>query len=405
MKFIIIWAFMVLSCNSQAAISDNKKFCSDLVAMNSKETPKLSTLSVVKAIFFPSKIVFLDQERASNEKLVKAIGNNHIILNLMKTGDSEKVSTIKEELLLYKSIKNDIKKNAFAKEMVLIKSEAVCLELLDSRYQEYNDFLVLSEKLNEYKKYQSIFERVETQKYALKSIVKLLNRKWKVHNLLTAKNLDNVFKSNPEQIILITHATSEGVIIDSNNRVLPESTFKNTPTSLRKLSVFSCYSNELKQTYHINDLLSKDRFDFIYPIIQPKYEKVFQNTTPILGIKALALFHKNLIYMPKRKLEKKCWVKFGHNVSRFNLAVAINNNIVGLLTDREIAIYCDLLKNKNTITLIKTDKRKIEKEFIENELPRTFLIEEENKAIEYEFKHYFRDGMYSSSKSKSKERL
>lgn len=400
MKFIVIWAFMVLSCNSEATIRDNKKFCNDLVKMNTNKTPALTTLSIVKAMFFPAKLVFLEQDRASNDEFTKAGRNNHVILNLMKSEDAKKVDSIKNELTLYKEIKTEIKNNHFAKKVVLVKSEISCMKLLETESKQYEDFLALSDKLNEYKKYQSIFERVETQKYALKSITKLIKRKWNVHSLLTAKSLDNVFNSNPEQIILITHATNEGVIINANNRVLPASSFKNTPTNLRKLSVFSCYSDKVKKTYHIQEMLDKKRFDFVYPIIQLKYKKTFENTTPILGIKALATFHKNLIYMPKRKLEKKCSINFSHNVSDYYLTVAINNNIVGLLTDRKIKIYCDLLKIENIITLLKSNKKKIQQLDIENLLPRVFLVEEENKTKEYEFKHYFRKGMYSSSKSK-----
>jgi hypothetical protein len=400
MKFIVIWAFIVLSCNSEANISNNEKFCDDLIKVSENKTPKLSTLSIVKAMFFPSKLVFIEQDRADKKVFVKALGNNHIILNLLKMGDEEKIDTIKNELKIYKEIKKEIKHNTFAKKIVLIKNKNKCLALLENEHRQYEDFLSLSERLREYKKYQSIFERIETQKYAIKSIKKLRKKNWKVHPVLTSKSLYKVFSLKPQQLVLITHATNKGVIIDANNRVIPASSFKNTPTSLRKLSVSSCYSKEFKKTYHIEQMIKKKRFDFIYPILQSKYRKTFKNTTPILGIKALANFHKNLIYMPKRNIQKKCFIKFSHVVTNYNLAVSINNNIVGLVNDNEVQFYCDLLNTKNTITLIKTDKTKISKTDIEKKLPRTFLLESENEIYKQEFKHFYSNGYYSSSKSK-----
>jgi hypothetical protein len=77
--------------------------------MNSNKTTKLSTLSIVKASLFPAKLVFLEQDRASNDKFVRATGNNHVILNLMKSGDEEKVNNIKEELTKIKELRNKAK--------------------------------------------------------------------------------------------------------------------------------------------------------------------------------------------------------------------------------------------------------------------------------------------------------
>lgn len=397
MKIILFLLFSV-----SAFASDDALFCKEVVESSLAPKQHVSTFSILRGSLFPHKVVYLEQMRSIDDGFIRKNGNNHIVLNILKQGDKNQGEKLTKNLAIYNDIKKELQKNSFAKKVLKAKTEDECLELISQKENEYKEFVELSENLKKYLPFQQSFERLETQKFIKKQMIALTSRGWKVHDALTLDVLSRINKQNAEQLIIVTHATNNGAILDFFNNTIPSNVFANTTSSLRKLSIFSCYTDEVKRTYKIKSLIDKDRFDYIFPIVQPKYRKLFKDITPLFGIKALANFHKNLVYMPKRNNQRGCTLSFPKRTN--TIAVFINNNFIGML-DTKMEFYCDLLRDKNTITLNLTNNYSPVFTSLEKLLPNNAEIQTNTNKYQYKLKHFIRNNMYKSSKSFQEESL
>ena len=229
----------------------------------------------------------------------------------------------------------------------------------------------------------------------------LLNRGWILHETLDVSTLNNVMISEPEQIIIVSHTTSNGVIIDANNNALPSTIFTNTPTSLRKLSLFSCYTEKARKTYQLERLVTAQRFDFVYPMVRSAFKTYFEDATPLLALSALTKYYKKRNLLPVRSLEQKCSIKFDQETSQLALAVYINNHFIGLLKDiiqGEKKFYCDILKDENSVSFNTIDRIVYVNENLAN-IPNSLVINNGSNSSRMNLKHFFRETKYLSSKT------
>lgn len=376
--------------------SDDALFCKEILENNNTKKPHISSLNIVRGSMFPHKVVFLEQLRSFDDGFIRKQGSNHIVLNMIEQWDKNQGENLTRNVEAYKKIKNEISQNEFAIKILKIKTKEDCLEFISQKQNEYKKFLELSDKLKKFLPFQQSFERLETQSFVKGQISLLKSRGWIIHDALTFDVLNRINQTDVEQLVIITHATKNGAILDFFGNTIPSNIFSNTATTLRKLSIFSCYTDEVQNTYKIQNLIDKGRFDYVYPIVQPRFRELFKNTTPLFGIKALAKFHKNLMYMPKRNLTKNCSLHFSKRTSK--LAVYLNNQFLGML-DKKIDFYCDLLNSKNTVTFNLVNNYKPLFGNIKNQLPNKVLLETLENKYQYNLKHFIRNNMYKSSKS------
>lgn len=238
---------LIFSLNAMA--SDDVLFCKEVIESSNIQNPHVSTLNIIRSSLFPQKVVFLDQIRSFDDGFIRKIGNNHIILNILHQGDKNQGERLTKKLVLYKQVKNQISKNIFAKKILQLKTEDECMDLISNKKNEYKNFLELSDKLKAYLPYQKSFERIETHHFIQKQMSLLKNSGWKFHDALTMDVLSRIYKSNAEQLIIVSHVTKDGTLLDFFGNAIRSNIFTNTPTSLRKLSFFTCYTTEVQKTY------------------------------------------------------------------------------------------------------------------------------------------------------------
>lgn len=391
MKFILVFLFSL-----SAMASNDSLFCKEVIENSNIQKPHVSTLSIMRGSIFPHKVVFLDQLRSFDDGFIRKQGSNHIVLNMIEQWDKNQGDELKKNVAIYKEIQKKISNNNFAKKLLNLNNEQECLNLISQKKDDYRVFLELSQKLKKYLPFQKSFERLESQSFIKGQISLLRNRGWIVHDALTFDVLHRINQTDVEQLILVTHVSKNGAISDFFGNTIPSNIFANTATTLRKLSIFSCYTDEVQKTYHIKKLMDKGRFDYVYPIVQPAFRKLFKDTTPLFGVKALAKFHKNLVYMPKRELKENCSVHLSRRVN--NLALFINNKFIGMV-NKNLHFYCDILKDKNTITFNLVNNSKPKFSNIKSILPNEALIRTQTSEYQYNMKHFIRNNEYRSSKS------
>lgn len=397
MKFVFIFLFV-----ANAFAQDANKVCHEIIANQSSAQSRLSTMNIIRGMLFPSKIVQMKQNRTPVDYVQSQKGHNHIILNILKSEDL-KVDTLvlREKLAMYNNITSNIKENVFAKKASQLKTFEECVQLsLDSNL-DFIQFMKLSRELELYISYQKQFERLESFDFVKKKLRNLINNGWTLHEMLDVISLNNVMMSNPEQLIILTHTTSNGVIVDANNNALPASIFTNTPTSLRKLSLFSCYIDQTQKTYGLERLVTAQRFDFVYPVVRSAYKSYFDDSTPLLALSALSKYHKKRNMLPVRSLEQKCSIKFDQNSSHLELGIYVNNQFIGLLkdiTNGEKKFYCDILKDANSVSFNLIDKINYTQENIAN-IPNSLVINNGSDSNRMNLKHFFRENKYLSSKT------
>lgn len=392
----------IFAIGMNAFAEDASKVCHEIIAQQSNSQARLSTLNLIRGLVFPSKIVQMKQMINPVDYVISKQGHDHIIINILKVGDLNlDLAELHKKLEIYKKIENSIKENGFAEKASQLSTFEECMQLSLDAYLEFSQFMKLSRELDHYSSYRKQFERLESFRFVKKKMAGLMNQGWNLHEVLDLKTLSKVMMERPEQLVIISHATSNGVIIDTNNNALPISVFSNTPESLRKLSLFSCYTDKLQKTYQIEKLVAADRFDFVYPVVKSVFKSYFEDSTPLLALGALSKFHKKRKMLPVKNLEKNCSIKFDQATSVLALGVYVNNQFIGLLKDikqGEQKIYCDLLKNENSISFNLVDKMTYLPSDVVN-IPNSLVIKNENDSNRMNLKHFFRENKYLSSKT------
>lgn len=397
MKAFIIAIFMSLS--GLVFADDASSFCNDveLIRKNTPDNVFKSVSSKLNIILNPSSVMEVNDLNTTLQiEEVNGL-DSHIFINLTKADDFKAFPNLKNKVKQFKKDKRHFRSNKLYIAHYEIKSFQGCTDLARVRQSEFNVLFELYKRVQAGMIYSNIETRIKTKKFALKQLSKLKKNGWIIHKDLTLEGLSNVLASKPKNILIITHSFSNGSIVDSENKIIPPSIFSNTPESLGNLSIVSCYSQKVMKLFNISHLVEKGRFNFKYMTVREKAEKHFGEGTPLFGLKLMSKVLKKDIKRNDVVSSKNCSIEFDRTDSDSRIGIFLNNQFVSPLNNKKILVYCDLLGEKNTLTLTRMNAdNSINTSFI----PQSVTITSNSEITSKTIKHYSVNGLYQSSKTK-----
>jgi hypothetical protein len=132
-------------------------------------------------------------------------------------------------------------------------------------------------------------------------------------------------------------------------------------------------------------------------MIRDSFSSTFGDSTPLLGIKSLTSYARNITSTGLPIVEEKeCKLIFSHNPKDERLLVYLNNHLISRFTSSEIPFYCDLASETNVIRLVQIIKSNSMGDI---SLPENVTIFTERNKNTLPFKHFYNDGTYLGSKT------
>lgn len=201
---------------------------------------------------------------------------------------------------------------------------------------------------------QLLHDKIEAEK-----TIKLVSKKtrwfkekgWRVKYLV---NYQELYKelSVTDEAIVIAHADPKGNLYDSERTQIPESffiAFNIDVHKLKKLLVFSCYSNQVIENYQFNTA----KYDYYFVSPEEKYSAIFSDAIPLESFWIARKFGwEKHFHHRKIAKEKTCDIKIsGYGKNHNFLDVYLNSRYIGSFHSSKeevtITFNCKILDNKS----------------------------------------------------------
>jgi len=276
-------------CTSySSALEYKKKKSSKNDFENDEENSKNNIKFLANVVFSPKSLVDFEVIKGFNSSQAQSESHSKIAfvnfpkIILTKQDKRELKIATKE---LNKSKKN-IKKLGIVKKLKLMNSKESCLEITQANPE------IISELENYSKiesKYTGIFEKSKNantygsyQKY--KKF--LLKNKWQILEEIKSENMiSEIEKAQATEVLLISHSTSKGEMVDSEKRAIKVDLFEKMPASVNKVVLYNCYANKSLEKYNIKKLYYG--FDTYYSISNEKFNYLLNDKVPLQSIRSL----------------------------------------------------------------------------------------------------------------------
>lgn len=296
-----------------------------------------------KFVFRPSSLVNIQELETNsgdtNEEVSKTVIDFINDVSLSKE-ESSRLNGLKKEV---KRAKAKLKELGFYQKLKEARSKEECIiafqvsgirDPLSSIEKVASDF----QELNEKETASKLF------KLSRKKLKVLIKKGWEVIRPLSFNGAHTYIRDNPGKAVLIlAHATPEGMLIDPMGKALPSAFFQNL--SIDALIIYSCYTEEVIKHYGFRHL--RNIKNYYYPLPHSSWEKVVGNgKIPVEGLSAVLKLQlrKGIASIP----ERGCIFLTGKNNS--SMGVFLNKVYVGQLRE-EVSFSCNLLKTGNLLEI------------------------------------------------------
>jgi hypothetical protein len=199
----------------------------------------------------------------------------------------------------------------------------------------------------------------------IKQLPDEIKRRWKIIRYTRLGEVKKALKSqNIHNMILVSHARSNGQLVDSEGQAYPLSFFHDLSPSLYSLTLYSCYSKEAVKLYRLKENIQTAS---VYPNRKLFYVKDVrvQNKESLAPISKISNFVRKIDFslsedgieplVPYSSLaNKRCKVEIEGVPQNTRLTATLNGQFLGIITQREnqFNFPCGLaIKDQNTLFL------------------------------------------------------
>jgi hypothetical protein len=282
------------SANAQQSNYTAENFCKDFVNVDGsgKRSSFRDSLKLLRNLFIqvyrPDQMVDVHLLNPSPGTKQKSDGEKMIFVLLPNPDLSQDDELkIQETIALWKQVK---KLDLVRKMQLKINlDQSTCVQMTNEKPDDFK--IIQAFHASEFANNHLIAKKMDAAAYAGvdESLKKYSKDGWKI---VKTNHYANVYQalqtqSKITEIMFILHSITDGskgvqentgLLYDASLNVLPKDFFLAMPSTIRKVLLMSCHSNEIIRHYGITD--SSVHYDFYYSVPTPRFEASLKGSFP-----------------------------------------------------------------------------------------------------------------------------
>lgn len=436
---LFIWSFVTLGASDDAL----KRECEQLIKSSDKLASKgqlRMIFEMVGALFNPDKLsqlqVWKIPSRPENEvyQEAKGFGLRNVVIYMGTTRETSNKISKEEAQIRIKEAEETLKED-YGKVVEMSKSRDAnaCVAKAKELHFSPEAFLEKSRK-NEMLFLEKQVDTNERILNLLKDSIGQLDLEWEFIERATLKELTDELRS-PDigNVVIVTHATTNGTLLDSDFNEIPDRAFNNISPTLRSISFFSCHESKVREKYRIEEKFKAQKSIYTErQLYTPAMVNFMGNpdSAPIIGFNG---FIKRLeselrrdndrIYSKtsNKKEQDGCYIELlGHeaqensiiytaSIKEFRVksggyTFSLNGKVVGVLEpdsrESKMNFSCDILNENGSNVIVNQDYKMNPKSVVSGENFKVYLYRPNQEVLVIDGEQFYRkeDKSYRSSK-------